>query len=127
MSGPLTCKVRNEDDDHERQAALLYAPGAAGAQILWPAREFGRHAQGVSACPAGMLVIYLRHKCIIKKYTFKTFLSGSERTLLSTPVLVLSLSLTTPPSLSSTCLFKQSCYFHINFYDLCFEEGSPCS
>lgn len=59
MSGPLTCKVRNEDDDHERQAAFLYAPCAAGAQILWPAREFGRHAQSLSACPAGMFLSQL--------------------------------------------------------------------
>lgn len=31
------------------------------------------------------------------------------------------------PSLSSTCLFKQSLCFHINFYDMCFEEGSLCA
>lgn len=31
-------------------------------------------------------------------------------------------------SLSPTCLSKQSCCFHINFYDLCFEEGAwECS
>lgn len=32
-----------------------------------------------------------------------------------------------PPPLSSTCLFKQCSSFHINFYDLRFEEGSLLS
>lgn len=32
-----------------------------------------------------------------------------------------------PPPLSSTCLFKQCSCFHINFYDLRFEEGSLLS
>lgn len=32
-----------------------------------------------------------------------------------------------PPLLSSTCLFKQCSCFHINFYDLRFEEGSLLS
>lgn len=45
MSGPLTCKVRNEDDGHERQAALLHAPCAAP--------ELRGHAAGVPTCPAG--------------------------------------------------------------------------
>lgn len=49
------CDVRAEDDDHERQAAFLHAPGSARAQIPRPARGLGRHAQSLSACPAGTL------------------------------------------------------------------------
>lgn len=46
----------------------------------------------------------------------------------SSPVRTPPLSTPPPPlSLSPRCLFKQSCCFHINFYDLCFEEGSLCS
>lgn len=45
MSGPLTCQVRNEDDGHERQAALHHAPRAAP--------ELRQHAARVPTCPAG--------------------------------------------------------------------------
>lgn len=45
MSGPLTCQVRNEDDGHERQAALHHAPRAAPG--------LRGHAARVPTCPAG--------------------------------------------------------------------------
>lgn len=54
--GPhTTCEVRAsaKDDDHERQAAFLHAPGPARAQVSRPALGCGGHAQSLSARPAG--------------------------------------------------------------------------
>ena len=44
---------REEDDDHERKAAFLHAPGPARAQVSRPALRLGGHAQSLSARPAG--------------------------------------------------------------------------
>ncbi len=119
MSGPLTCKVRNEDDGHERQAALLHAPCAAP--------ELRGHAAGVPACPAGTSHAKL---LVLSSFChFEMFWVAPASIHPSLPSLsFLSSELTRALSLSPTCLSKQSCCFHINFYDLCFEEGAwECS
>lgn len=44
---------REEDDDHEWQAAFLHAPGSSRVQVSRPALRLGGHAQSLSARPAG--------------------------------------------------------------------------
>lgn len=130
---------REEDDDHERQAAFLHASGFARAQVSRPALRLGGHAQSLSARPAGTfrsgeegLWITLGERR--GKYHIGNVCKVDLTGLCSIRYLSLTLStVCVPPSsphpepptppLSSTCLFKQCSCFHINFYDLRFEEG----
>lgn len=119
MSGPLTCKVRNEDDGHERQAALLHAPCAAP--------ELRGHAADVPACPAGTSHAKLFVYCL-RSVTLRCFELLQHPSIPPSPASPFYPLSSRALSLSPTCLSKQSCCFHINFYDLCFEEGAwECS